>query len=157
MRRFLLAAVVLTATGAAHHPLRPHLLGYFADWVAATHPEAGVPVCYAFTRALVHPDIVLTVTRRSHGHDTVAVSLGYRPREHGPAYLQVGPDRVGMYVSGRSTFARHGGAAVGALIHVPRAYGNFPGRGIDARQSETFSMKGLADAYAAAGRGCPEP
>ncbi len=150
---FLLAAVLLAAAAAAAPTLRPRKLGYFGDWIAAAHIEAGSLVCYAFTRALVHPDIVLTVTRRPQGHDTVAVSLGYRPREHGPAYLQAGSDRIGLYVSGRSAFARRGGAAVGALILVPRVYGTFPGR-YDGKDSETFSMNGLAAAYREAGRAC---
>lgn len=158
MRAPLLLGAVLLAGGAAPHAaLRPRLLGYYEDWIAAVHQEGGMPVCYAFTRALVHPEIVMTVTRRPHGHDTVAISLGYRPRDQGRAIVQAGSDRIGFYIAGRSAFARRGGAAVGALIAAPRAVGSFPGRAPDSHQTETFSMKGLQAAYVEAGKACPEP
>ena len=53
----------------------PKAIGTFDDWIAATHQEAGQPVCYAFTRAQSSMPavagrgaVILTVTPVSYTH-----------------------------------------------------------------------------------------
>ena len=62
----------------------PKELGKFDDWIAATHQESGQTVCYAFVRAKNsvpalpgRGEVVLTVTERPSGRDTVAISAGF--------------------------------------------------------------------------------
>src|SRR5690349_3909346 len=62
----------------------PKQLAKFEDWTAATHQESGATICYAFTRAQSSQpavpgrgDVVLTVTQRPGGRDSVAISAGF--------------------------------------------------------------------------------
>lgn len=151
MFRRSLLALALAGPPAWATPPKP--LGHFGDWQVASHAEAGVVVCYAFTRGAAHPEIVLTVTRRPAQHDAVAVSLGYRPFERKGAWLQFGPTRVGLYVAGRSAFVRDGASAIAVMTGDLHADANFPARN-EGRVSETFSLRGFVAAYRAAGGGC---
>ena len=62
----------------------PKAIGKFDDWTAATHHEAGQPVCYAFTRAQSsiptvagRGAVILTVSQRASGRDAVAMEAGF--------------------------------------------------------------------------------
>ncbi len=156
---------------APHAPARPaaapaaggpHSIGTFEDWQAATHEEAGQATCYAFTRASAaspvpgRGDVVLTVTERpGASRDAVAVSAGYVMPAAATPTLQVEGTRLPFYTDGkRSAFARDGHAAVAALQHGGRAVFRAPTpRG--AEVADNFSLRGFAQAYAAAVRACP--
>ena len=72
----------------------PRQLGTFRDWTAATHQENGQKICYAFTRASkTEPNrqgVVLTVTHRPGGRDSVALSAGYAYPRNAEVALVIG-------------------------------------------------------------------
>jgi len=148
--------------GKAHHSWTPVAIGTFADWRAATHPEAGVRVCYAFTFAKASKPVlvgrgrvVLTVAERPGERDAVAVSLGYAVLPHAGASVQAGGKRLHFYLEGRSAFAPHGREAIAAFQAGREAVGSFPGpRGVTL--ADSFSLNGFAAAYAAVQKACPE-
>src|SRR5262249_34421554 len=74
----------------------PKKLGEFDDWIAATHQESGQTACYAFVRASNsvpavpgRGDVVLTVTERPSGRDTVAISAGFSFHKDAAVTMQV--------------------------------------------------------------------
>jgi hypothetical protein len=179
MRRTLwlvlvLAAFALPQREAGHaassprpaHPARPpapgapKVIGYFDDWTAATHQEAGTTVCYAFTRASASAprlpgrgDVVLTVTQRPSGRDFVAISAGFAYAANAEVGVRVDRETLSFYTGQRSAFARDGRAAVTAFLKARVAVARSPApRGA---VSDTFSLRGFAGAYAAIVRACP--
>jgi hypothetical protein len=118
-------------------------------------------VCYAFTRAEASTqkipgrgDVVLTVTRRRHGHDVAAISAGFVLSGHEDAALQAGPTRLLFYIAGRSAFARDNAAAIAAFGHEQSVAARLPGpRGVVA--ADRFSLKGFASAFQALQKLCP--
>jgi hypothetical protein len=173
-----LAALVLLYVGSAiagarmahpaphptHHPSPasgPKRIGKWDDWQAATHQEAGQPVCYAFTRPTASApglpgrgDVVLTVTERAVGRDAVALSAGFN---YAPsAEVEVVSDGVTLpfYTAGRSAFARDGRAATTLFSKGHQAQAHSPGpRGQGV--VDTFSLRGFTQAYAAIVKACP--
>ncbi len=161
----LAMAGVCQASAAKHgtHSWTPVLLGKFGDWKAATHPEAGVTVCYAYTFAKTsrppmqgRGDVVLTVAQRPHERDGVAVLLGYQVLPHAGARVQAGGKDLHFYLEGRSAFAPHGTEAIAAFSAGREAAGHFPGpRGV--MFADIFSLNGFAAAYEASLKACPKP
>jgi hypothetical protein len=159
-----LAAHVAAAAPAprVHHSWTPVAIGTFGDWQAATHPEAGVTVCYAFTFAksskpvlVGRGRVVLTVAERPGERDAVAVSLGYAVLPHAGAAVQAGGKHLHFYLEGRSAFAPHGREAIAAFQAGREAVGSYPGpRGVTL--ADSFSLDGFAAAYAAVQKACPE-
>lgn len=150
------------ARAPAPAPAGPHSIGTFEDWQAATHEEAGQATCYAFTRATAatpvpgRGDVVLTVTERpGASRDAVAVSAGYVMPQGAVPTLQVEAARLPFFTDGkRSAFARDDHAAVAALQHASRATFRAPtARGPEV--TDSFSLRGFSQAYAAAVRACP--
>lgn len=139
----------------------PKSIGKFDDWQAATHLEAGQPVCYAFTRAQSslpntpgRGDVVLTVTQRPGGRDAVAISAGLAFAQG--AEVTVSPDNKGdlsFYTSGRSAFARDGHAVTVAFANARQAVAKVPGP--KGTVTDTFPLRGFAPAYAAINKACP--
>src|SRR6185312_173972 len=126
----------------------PKPLGRFDSWVAATHLEGGQTVCYAFTRVQNSApklpgrgDVILTVTERSGGRDTVAVSAGYAYPANADVKMRVDRGEIDLYTAQRSAFARDGHAAVGAMLksHEAVARGSGP-RGVTV--TDSFSLRG---------------
>jgi hypothetical protein len=144
-----------------HHTWTPVSIGTFGDWQAATHPEAGIKVCYAFAYAHVSKPVlvgrgrvVLTIAERPHERDAVAVSLGYAVLPHAGAAVQAGGKHLHFYLEGRSAFAPHGAEAIAAFQAGREAVGSFPGpRGVTLE--DRFSLNGFAAAYAAIQKACP--
>ena len=139
----------------------PKSIGKFEDWQAATHQEAGQPVCYAFARASSSQpavpgrgEVVLTVTHRVGGRDSVALSAGFAYAN--AAEVQVGVDQtqLAFYTANRSAFARDGKAAVTAFEKGSKAIAKSPGPR-NATVSDTFSLRGFSAAYAAVNKACP--
>jgi len=177
----LLAALALLATGPAvaqtrpaHPPAHaapprpapsgPKRIGKWEDWQAATHQEAGQPVCYAFTRPTasspaipgrdVARDVVLTVTERQGGRDAVALSAGFEYAQNAEVELVADGVTLPFYTSKRSAFARDGKAATALFGKARQAVARSPGpRGTAV--SDTFSLRGFAQAYAAINKACP--
>ena len=145
----------------------PHAIGYFEDWVAAIHREAGQPVCYAFTRASASTpdiagrgDVVLTVAERpGGGRDVVAISAGFAYSRNAAVAVSVEqggqtPFRAEFYTAQRSGFARDGHAAVLAFEKGRVVVARSPGP--DSRVvSDHFSLRGFSAAYAAIQKACP--
>jgi hypothetical protein len=144
-----------------HHSWTPVAIGTFGDWQAATHPEAGVTVCYAFSFAhsskpvlVGRGRVVLTVAERPGERDAVAVSLGYAVLPHAGASVQAGGKKLHFYLEGRSAFAPHGQEAIAAFQAGREAVGSFPGpRGLTL--ADSFSLNGFAAAYEAVQKACP--
>ncbi|GAC1337944.1 MAG: invasion associated locus B family protein [Acetobacteraceae bacterium] len=164
-----LSAPVWAQSRASHAPhaavragsTGPKRIGKFDDWQAATHLEAGQPACYAFTRptssAPALPgrgDVVLTVTERQGGRDTVALSAGFA--YPASAEVQVAADGATLvfYTSNRSAFAKDGHATVVAFGKARQALAHSPGPR-QAAVTDTFSLRGFAQAYAAINKACP--
>jgi hypothetical protein len=179
-RAFLLTALLLTSTAmaqpapkpppapppkkpaaAAVKPDGPKLIGKFDDWIAATHPESGVPTCYAFTRVQSsiptlagRGGVVLTVTQRPSGRDAVAMEAGFSFAQDATVTLQVDQTGLDFYTHQRAAFARDGHAAVVAFKAAARAIARSPGPH-DATVTDTFSLKGFTAAYEAISKACP--
>ncbi len=136
-------------------------LATFEDWTAAIHQEAGQTVCYAFVRAQNsvpalpgRGEVVLTVTERPQGRDAVAISAGFTYPPAAEVLVQVDQTGLHFYTSQRNAFARDGGAAVAAMKNGRSAVARSPGpRG--AQVTDTFSLRGFAQAYAAIVKACP--
>jgi len=169
----LLAAPALAQTkpkqpAASHAPAAapkaaagPKAIGKFEDWTAATNSESGQTVCYAFTRASASApamsgrgDVVLTVTQRPSLRDAVAVSAGFAYPPKATATAAVGQTTLDFYTAQRSAFARDGHAAVAAFHKGRQVVLHSPGPK-NAKVSDTFSLRGFSDAYAAITKTCP--
>jgi len=165
----VLAALTLTNVADAQtrptHPGRagnaPHLVGKFDDWQAATHQEAGQTVCYAFTRASSSApavpgrgDVVLTITHRPGARDGVAVSTGYAFPVTAEMQMAVDGTVLPFYTSNRSAFARDGRATTVAFGRARQAVSRAPGPRAT-MVTDTFPLRGFAQAYAAINRACP--
>jgi invasion protein IalB len=139
----------------------PKALGKYDDWTAAIHQEAGQTVCYAFVRVQSsvpalpgRGDVVLTVTERPAGRDAVAISAGFAYSPGAEVLVQVEQAGLHFYTSQRNAFARDGGATVAALLKGRQALARSPGpRG--AQVTDTFSLRGFGQAYAAIVKACP--
>jgi hypothetical protein len=180
-RAFLLAALLLTSAAMAQpaakpppppppkkpapaatvKPDGPKLIGKFDDWIAATHPESGVPTCYAFTRAQSsiptvsgRGGVVLTVTQRPSGRDSVAMEAGFSFAPDATVTVQVDQTGLDFYTHQRAAFGRDGHAAVVAFKAAARAIARSPGPH-DATVTDTFSLKGFTAAYEAISKACP--
>lgn len=167
--RAVLPVLLLLALPAwaepAHAPARhaggPRSLGKFGEWQAAIHADGDAATCYLFTRAEASPqhipgrsDVVLSVTRRPHSHDVVALSAGFVLSGHEDAPLQAGAAKMLFYIAGRSAFARDNAAAIASFGHELSITAKLAGpRGITA--TDRFSLKGFSGAYAAMAKACP--
>jgi hypothetical protein len=155
------AAPAAKKPAAAANPDAPKLIGKFDDWIAATHPESGVPVCYAFTRAQTsipalagRGRVVLTVTQRPSGRDAVAMEAGFSFAADATVTVQADQTGSDFYTHQRAAFARDGHAAVVAFKASGRAIARSPGPH-DATVTDTFSLKGFTAAYEAISKACP--
>lgn len=164
-----LALAVLLAPGAAWAQAKPgpapakaegpKSIGTFQDWQAATHTEGGQTVCYALTRAKPagavpgRGEVVLTVTHRPNLRDAVAISAGFAYAANAEVKVEAGQTTLDFYTAQRSAFAREGAKTVAAFNRVQQAVAKSPGpRG---PVSDTFSLKGFTQAYAAITKACP--
>jgi hypothetical protein len=137
----------------------PKSIGKFDDWTAATHKETGQTVCYAFTRAQSSApslpgrgSVVLTVTQRPSGRDAIAIEAGLAYAPNATVTVQVDQAGLDFYTSGQNAFARDGKAAVTAFGKGTRAIA----RSTSPKEvTDTFSLKGFGQAYAAIVKACP--
>lgn len=142
-------------------PTPPKRIGKFEDWQAAVHQEGGQTVCYAFTRPTASApsmhgrgDAVLTVTERPGGRDAVALSAGFAYPQNAEAEMVSEGVTLPFYTAGRSAFARDGRAAVAMFTKGRSAQIRSPGaRG--QMVTDTFSLLGFTQAYAAINKACP--
>ena len=95
---------------------------------------------------------VLTVTQRSSGRDAVAMEAGFSYPANAAVTVQVDQSGLEFYTSGRNAFARDGKAAVTAFGKGGRAIARSPG---PKEVTDTFSLKGFGQAYAATAKACP--
>jgi hypothetical protein len=155
------AAAETNKPAPAAHPAaaKPKLIGKFEDWIAATNSESGQTVCYAFTRVQSSAPslpgrgtVVLTVTERSSGRDAVAIEAGLSYAANATVTVQVDQTGLEFYTSGRNAFARDGKAAVTAFGKGSRAIARSPA---PKEVTDTFSLKGFGQAYAAIVKACP--
>jgi hypothetical protein len=160
-KQSLPSAVKKPPAAAATKPDGPKLVGKFDDWIAATHPESGVPVCYAFTRAQSsipalagRGGVVLTVTQRPSGRDAVAIESGFSFAPDATVTVQADQTGLDFYTHQRAAFARNGHDAVTAFKAAGRAIARSPGPH-DATVTDTFSLKGFTAAYEAISKACP--
>ena len=140
---------------------KPKAIGVFDDWTAATHVEAGQPICYAFTRALNSTPtltgrgaVILTVTHRVSGRDAVAMEAGYAYAANAAVTIHADQTSLEFYTAARAAFARNGRATIAAFASSSRATARSPGPR-EAKVVDTFSLKGFSAAYAAIGKACP--
>ncbi|HEX3405109.1 MAG TPA: invasion associated locus B family protein [Acetobacteraceae bacterium] len=142
----------------------PKELGKFDDWIAATHPESGQTVCYAFVRASRSTptlpgrgDVVLTVTERPGGRDAVAITAGFNYAPAAAVTVQVATSGLDFYTSKGDAFARDGKAVVAAFQKGEQALARSPGPRDGQVVVDTFSLHGFSAAYAAINKACPAP
>ncbi|MBV9748410.1 MAG: hypothetical protein JO157_06335 [Acetobacteraceae bacterium] len=138
----------------------PKSIGTWDKWEAATHPEGGQLVCYAFTRATSstpampgRDDVVLTVTERPGSRDAVAISAGYAYPKDASVEAQVEGTKLPFYTAGRSAFARDDKAAVAAFQKGREVVAHAPGP--KGQVTDDFSLRGFSAAYAAIAKECP--
>ena len=149
------------AAPAQGHAAGPQKLGTCEDWTAARLQEDGRPVCYAFTRAAKsapavpgRSEVVLTVTQRPNGRDSVAITAGFAYPANADVTLTIDQAGLGFYTNQRHAFAKDGAATVAALqrgrLAISRGSGprNLP-------VEDTFSLRGFSPAYAAIVKACP--
>jgi hypothetical protein len=157
------ATTTVTAPKASERPKAegPKKIGTFDDWIAATHQEAGQPVCYAFTRAQSslpalagRGAVILTVTQRVSGRDAVAMEAGFAFAPNATVTVQADQTGLDFYTAQRAAFARKGHDAVVAFQGASRAIARSPGPR-DTTVTDTFSLKGFSAAYAAISKACP--
>ena len=139
----------------------PKRIGKWGDWQAATHKEGQETVCYAFTRptgsspqAPGRGDVVLSVTERPGGRDAVALSAGFAYRRSAEVEASADGVTLPFYTAGRSAFARDGRAAVALFSKGRQAVVKSPaprGKAV----TDTFSLIGFSQAYAAINKACP--
>ena len=167
---FMLALATPVLAQTPHKPAKPAKpaagpkeLGKFDDWIAATHQESGQTVCYAFVPAKTsvpavprRGEVVLTVTERPTGRDTVAISAGL-PIPQGRR-----GDRAGRYRRASiSTPRRAAPSPATARPRSPRsrrasqALARSPGPRDGQVIVDTFSLRGFTAAYAAINKACP--
>jgi hypothetical protein len=151
---------------ATHAPVgksanAPKRLDKFDDWQVATHQEGGQTICYGFTRATssapaiaARGDVVLTVTQRPASRDAIAISAGFTYAPNTAVSVQVGTASFDFYTSQRSAFSRDGHAATVAFLHGKQAIAKSPGPH-GATVTDTFSLRGFEQAYAAINKACP--
>ena len=145
----------------AHYAGALRSLGKFGEWQVATHSEESATTCFLFTRAEAsaqhipgRSDEVLSVTRRPHSHDVVALAAGFALSGHEDAPLRAGGTKMLFYIAGRSAFARDNEAALASFGHESSVTAKLAGpRGVVA--TDRFSLKGFASAYAAMMKACP--
>lgn len=149
------------AVKEAAHPAAagPKSIGKFDDWTAATHAESGQTVCYAFTRVQSSAPalsgrgpVVLTVTERASGRDAVAIEAGFAYAPNATVTVQVDQTGLEFYTAGRNAFARDGKAVVTSFGKGSRAIARSPG---PKEVTDTFSLRGFGQAYAAIVKACP--
>lgn len=155
------AATAPARTAPAPKPEGPKQIGQFDDWIAATNVEAGQTICYALTYAnhstpaLPGRDkVVLTVTERPSGRDTVAISAGFTYAANAAVTVQADQAALDFYTASRSAFARDGKAAVTAFGRAKQVSARSPGPK-NATVVDTFSLRGFSAAYAAITKACP--
>jgi hypothetical protein len=163
----LLLAMPALAQAPAHKPEEkgpppPKQLGKFDDWIAATHQESGVNVCYAFVPAKNsapalpnRSQVILTVTQRPTGRDAVAITAGYIYPKNAAVTMQVGTTGFDFYTSGSDAFARDGHAVVSAFQRGDTALTRAPGPREGQVIADTYSLRGFSAAYAAITKACP--
>ncbi len=153
-----------SAKPAAAHPARaagPTAIGRFESWTAVTNKEAGQAVCYAFTRASSsvpalpgRGDVVMTVTERPGGRDSVAISAGFAYAANAVVMVSADATMFEFYTAGRSAFAHEGHAAVLAFQKARQLQARSPApKGKTA--TDSFSLRGFSAAYAAVQKACP--
>jgi hypothetical protein len=141
----------------------PHLLIKAEAWTAATHLENGQATCYAFTRAISsrpalpgRGPVILTVTERPSGRDTVAISAGFAFSANATANILAGPDSIELYTAQAAAFARDGRAAVTAFRTQGQISAHLPGPN-NTPVVDIFTLHGFNTAYAAIQNACPQP
>ena len=143
-------------------PPPPKQLGKFEDWIAATHEESGVTVCYAFVPAKNSApavpnrgQVILTVTQRPTGRDAVAITAGYIYPKNATVTMQVGTTGFDFYTSGSDAFARDGHAVIAAFQRGETALTRSPSSREGQVVADTYSLRGFSAAYAAITKACP--
>lgn len=149
------------AATAAAKPEGPKFIGKYDDWIAASHTESGVTVCYAFTRAETSEPalpgrtrVVLTVTQRPSGRDAIAIEAGFSYAPNATVTVQAEQTGLDFYTNQGAAFARDGHAAVAAFKAAGKAVAHSPGPH-DTAVTDTFSLKGFTAAYDAISKACP--
>jgi hypothetical protein len=96
---------------------------------------------------------MLTVTQRAALRDAVSIAAGFAFAANAEVKVEAGPASLDFYTSQRSAFAREGAKAVAALSRAAQATAKSPGpRGA---VTDSFSLKGFSQAYAAISKACP--
>ncbi len=150
----LLIAGLLLPCAARAQQARPQKLGEFRDWIAATYPEGGQKVCYAFTRAS-RQGVMLTVTHRPGRRDTVTVSAGQAYPRNAEAMAVISGADLPFYTAGSTAAARDGGMVVSAMRSGREMLLRGPAANGRTATSDTFSLSGFTAAYEAISKECP--
>ncbi len=147
---------------AQQQQARPRKLGDFQAWIAATYAEGGQKVCYAFAKptrseGASRQGVLLTVTHRPSGRDTVTMSAGYAYPRNAEVMATVSANELPFYTAGSTAAARDGAAAVRAFRSGRDAVLRGPGANGRGTVTDSFSLAGFSAAYEAIGKECPPP
>ena len=158
MYRILLATSALLALTLPALAAGPTSLGVFADWTSAQYDQAGVHVCYAFTRAIgsakTPSAAMIIVSQRPTSRDEVVVDATSAYPPNTDVVVQIDKQKpLSFYTAGRSAFSRDGRATVIGLQKGSAATATWGHKG--GKHSEKFSLSGFSAAYGAIVKACP--
>lgn len=159
-RLALLAAVLIVPAASAQQQTPPRKLGDFQSWIAATYAEGGQKVCYAFAKPSrsdgpSRQGVLLTVTHRPNGRDTVTMSAGYTYPRNAEVVSTVSANELPFYTAGSTAAARDGAAVVRAFRNGREAVLRGPGANGRGTVADTFPLAGFSGAYDAISKECP--
>ncbi len=164
-------AATVPKTAAAPAPAatdKPKPIGKFGDWTAATYKEAGQTICYALTSAHSSTPamagrgaVILTVTKRPAGpqQETVAIDAGYALPANTAVTLRIDQTELKFYTNEqrkRNAFALD--TDIKGLIAAFGKGGQAVAKASGPKPpvvTDTFSLKGFADALKAINKACP--
>jgi invasion protein IalB len=171
------AAMFLAQPAAAQQPPRaqaqapgggqPSLLGQYGDWGAYTATPGGRKVCFALAKPTSSqtnppnrprdPAYVFVSSRPSEKvKDEVSVIIGYPFKANTDATVEIGSAAFAMYTQGDGAWIKNA-AEETRMVEAMRKGADMVVRGESGRgtkTTDTFSLKGLAQALDRVGQEC---
>jgi Invasion associated locus B (IalB) protein len=154
-RQWWLALSLLAAAGGA----KPTLLGQYGDWGAYTASPGGKKICFAIAKPAAsettppgktrNPSYMFISSRPGEKvTDEVSIIIGYPFKPNSDATVAVGSTSFALYTQQDGAWIKNA-AEEARLIEAMRGGGNAVIKGMSAkgtRSTDTFSLKGLAQA-----------
>lgn len=166
MRKILtaLAGIVLLSQ-AAYAAGDPRPIGTFGDWSAYTFSDSGNKVCFMSAKPTTEKgnytkrgEVMLFVTHwpDAQTKNVVSISTGYSYRNGSDATLTIDGKDFKMATEGETAWSKNQAADDAITSAIRQGAGltvvGYSGRGT--KTTDTYSLKGSADAYDAISKEC---